>query len=194
VVWQASGEHQGPSSVIAIVCSEWAVREPSAERMVQPSGSKTIRSVVRTNQGSSARVMPGRSLRPRPASATQPSIPTARSMLRMFPSRSAWSVEHHVVDRRADDVAERAVAEGRGVVPMVRNPLTPEQIEAGWRLGRLLRKARADRDLDDVAHAAGMSLVLRLPTSAAPIDGEALRPLLNSSRSTCRSRAIRPAR
>jgi hypothetical protein len=77
---------------------------------------------------------------------------------------------------------------------MVRNPLTPEQIEAGWRLGRLLRKARADRDLDDVAHAAGMSLVLRLPTSAAPIDGEALRPLLNSSRSTCRSRAIRPAR
>jgi DNA-binding XRE family transcriptional regulator len=42
-----------------------------------------------------------------------------------------------------------------GVV--VRNPLTPEQIEAGRRLGRLLREARADRDLGDVAHAAGMS-------------------------------------
>lgn len=40
---------------------------------------------------------------------------------------------------------------------MVRNPLTPEQIEAGRRLGRLLRAARADRDLGDVAHAAGMS-------------------------------------
>ncbi len=40
---------------------------------------------------------------------------------------------------------------------MVRNPLTPEQIEAGRRLGRLLREARADRDLGDVARAAGMS-------------------------------------
>ncbi len=40
---------------------------------------------------------------------------------------------------------------------VVRNPLTPEQIEAGRRLGRLLREARADRDLGDVARAAGMS-------------------------------------
>ncbi|MCO1656864.1 helix-turn-helix transcriptional regulator [Pseudonocardia humida] len=40
---------------------------------------------------------------------------------------------------------------------MVRNPLTPEQIEAGRRLGRLLRDARAERDLGDVARAAGMS-------------------------------------
>ncbi|MCP2339337.1 helix-turn-helix domain-containing protein [Actinomadura rupiterrae] len=40
---------------------------------------------------------------------------------------------------------------------MVRNPLTPEQIEAGRRLGRLLREARADRDLGSVARAAGMS-------------------------------------
>jgi transcriptional regulator with XRE-family HTH domain len=40
---------------------------------------------------------------------------------------------------------------------MVRNPLTPEQIEAGKRLGRLLRAARADRGLDEVAHAAGIS-------------------------------------
>ncbi|QRP50319.1 carboxylesterase family protein [Amycolatopsis sp. FDAARGOS 1241] len=30
---------RGASSVMAIVCSEWAVREPSAERMVQPSAS-----------------------------------------------------------------------------------------------------------------------------------------------------------
>ncbi|WP_425548998.1 hypothetical protein [Actinomadura meridiana] len=30
---------RGASSVMATVCSEWAVREPSAERMVQPSGS-----------------------------------------------------------------------------------------------------------------------------------------------------------
>ena len=40
---------------------------------------------------------------------------------------------------------------------MVRNPLTPEQIEAGRQLGRRLREARADRGLDDVAHAAGIS-------------------------------------
>ncbi|GAB3913307.1 helix-turn-helix transcriptional regulator [Kibdelosporangium lantanae] len=40
---------------------------------------------------------------------------------------------------------------------MVRNPLTPQQIEAGKRLGRLLREARADRDLTEVAGAAGMS-------------------------------------
>src|SRR4051794_3343865 len=40
---------------------------------------------------------------------------------------------------------------------MVRNPLTPEQLEAGRRLGRLLRDARGPRDLNDVAHAAGIS-------------------------------------
>ncbi len=40
---------------------------------------------------------------------------------------------------------------------MVRNPLTPEQIEAGRRLGRFLREARADRDAADVAAAAGIS-------------------------------------
>jgi transcriptional regulator with XRE-family HTH domain len=40
---------------------------------------------------------------------------------------------------------------------VVRNPLTPEQIEAGRRLGRLLRDARADRGLDEVANAAGIS-------------------------------------
>lgn len=40
---------------------------------------------------------------------------------------------------------------------MVRNPLTPEQIEAGKRLGRFLREARADRDSADVAAAAGIS-------------------------------------
>ncbi|MFI0465415.1 helix-turn-helix transcriptional regulator [Saccharopolyspora sp. 5N102] len=40
---------------------------------------------------------------------------------------------------------------------MVRNPLTLEQIEAGRRLGRLLREARAGRDLNDVARAVGMS-------------------------------------
>jgi DNA-binding XRE family transcriptional regulator len=40
---------------------------------------------------------------------------------------------------------------------VVRNPLTPEQIEAGRRLGKLLRDARADRDLTQTAHAAGIS-------------------------------------
>lgn len=40
---------------------------------------------------------------------------------------------------------------------MVRVPLTPEQLEAGRRLGALLREIRADRDLTTVARAAGIS-------------------------------------
>ncbi|WP_019813300.1 helix-turn-helix transcriptional regulator [Saccharomonospora saliphila] len=40
---------------------------------------------------------------------------------------------------------------------MVRLPLTPEQIEAGRLLGCLLREARADRGLAEVAHRAGVS-------------------------------------
>ena len=40
---------------------------------------------------------------------------------------------------------------------MVRLPLTPGQIEAGQRLGALLRGARADRGLGEVARAAGIS-------------------------------------
>ncbi|WP_229070931.1 helix-turn-helix domain-containing protein [Actinoplanes sp. DH11] len=40
---------------------------------------------------------------------------------------------------------------------MVRQPLTPEQIAAGRRLGVALRLARADRSLGEVALAAGIS-------------------------------------
>jgi transcriptional regulator with XRE-family HTH domain len=40
---------------------------------------------------------------------------------------------------------------------MVRVPLTPADRERGERLGRLLREARADRSLLDVATAAGIS-------------------------------------
>jgi transcriptional regulator with XRE-family HTH domain len=40
---------------------------------------------------------------------------------------------------------------------MVRHPLTAEQIQAGQRLGLLLRAARAGRDPRDVAQAAGIS-------------------------------------
>jgi DNA-binding Xre family transcriptional regulator len=40
---------------------------------------------------------------------------------------------------------------------VVRNPLTPEQLEAGRQLGLRLRDARGDRALDDIAHAAGIS-------------------------------------
>jgi DNA-binding XRE family transcriptional regulator len=40
---------------------------------------------------------------------------------------------------------------------MVRVPLTAEQVEAGRRLGALLRAARADRDPVAVARAAGIS-------------------------------------
>jgi hypothetical protein len=40
---------------------------------------------------------------------------------------------------------------------MVRHPLTAEQIQAGQRLGLLLREARAGRDPREIARAAGIS-------------------------------------
>lgn len=40
---------------------------------------------------------------------------------------------------------------------MVRNPLTPEQIAAGRRLGARIRELRGDRPLGDVALGAGIS-------------------------------------
>ena len=40
---------------------------------------------------------------------------------------------------------------------MVRLPLTPEQIEAGRRLGATLRSARGSRSLNEVAAQAGIS-------------------------------------
>lgn len=40
---------------------------------------------------------------------------------------------------------------------MVRVPLTPSDRERGVRLGRLLRQARGDRSIVDVASAAGIS-------------------------------------
>ncbi|GEK21759.1 helix-turn-helix transcriptional regulator [Cellulomonas xylanilytica] len=40
---------------------------------------------------------------------------------------------------------------------MVRLPLTPEEIERGRRLGALLRRARAQRSMLDVALDAGVS-------------------------------------
>lgn len=56
---------------------------------------------------------------------------------------------------------------------MVRQPLTREQIEAGRRLGSLLRAARADRDLADVAHAAGISpeTLRKIETGRLPSPG-----------------------
>jgi transcriptional regulator with XRE-family HTH domain len=56
---------------------------------------------------------------------------------------------------------------------MVRHPLTPEQIEAGRRLGALLRRARAGRDLADVADAAGISpeTLRKIETGRLPSPG-----------------------
>ncbi|RJL35422.1 helix-turn-helix transcriptional regulator [Bailinhaonella thermotolerans] len=56
---------------------------------------------------------------------------------------------------------------------MVRQPLTPEQIEAGKRLGALLRHARAGRDLAEVAHAAGVSpeTLRKIETGRLPSPG-----------------------
>ncbi|WP_020497038.1 helix-turn-helix transcriptional regulator [Sciscionella marina] len=56
---------------------------------------------------------------------------------------------------------------------MVRQPLTPEQIEAGRRLGALLRLARAERELAEVAHAAGISpeTLRKIETGRLPSPG-----------------------
>jgi transcriptional regulator with XRE-family HTH domain len=56
---------------------------------------------------------------------------------------------------------------------MVRQPLTPEQIEAGKRLGALLRSARAERDLTEVANAAGISpeTLRKIETGRLPSPG-----------------------
>ncbi|KQQ20606.1 DNA-binding protein [Rathayibacter sp. Leaf299] len=40
---------------------------------------------------------------------------------------------------------------------MVRAPLTPEQLEAGRRLGETLRRARGPRTLNEIAGQAGLS-------------------------------------
>lgn len=56
---------------------------------------------------------------------------------------------------------------------MVRQPLTPEQIAAGRRLGALLRRARAGRDPAEVAHAAGISpeTLRKIETGRLPSPG-----------------------
>lgn len=41
---------------------------------------------------------------------------------------------------------------------MVREPLSPEALERGRRLGTLLRQRRGDRSMVDVAGAAGISV------------------------------------
>lgn len=56
---------------------------------------------------------------------------------------------------------------------MVRQPLTPEQLEAGRRLGARLRRARAGRDLAEVAQAAGISpeTLRKIETGRLPSPG-----------------------
>ncbi|MGW6460911.1 helix-turn-helix domain-containing protein [Streptomyces sp. NPDC055078] len=53
---------------------------------------------------------------------------------------------------------------------MVRTPLTPEERERGERLGRLLRKARGDRSMAEVAAVAGLSAetLRKIETGRAP--------------------------
>jgi transcriptional regulator with XRE-family HTH domain len=53
---------------------------------------------------------------------------------------------------------------------MVRTPLTPEERERGERLGRLLRSARGDRSMAEVATSAGISpeTLRKIETGRAP--------------------------
>ena len=87
---------------------------------------------------------------------------------------------------------------------MVRNPLTPEQVEAGRRLGRQLRAARADRPLAEVALAAGISPETlrkietgRLPTPAfgtiASLSDVLDLPIQDLADAYCATLRLRPA-
>ncbi|WP_405588194.1 helix-turn-helix domain-containing protein [Streptomyces sp. NBC_01190] len=53
---------------------------------------------------------------------------------------------------------------------MVRTPLTPEERHRGERLGALLRAARADRSMVEIAAAAGISAetLRKIETGRAP--------------------------
>ncbi|MEU4084567.1 helix-turn-helix domain-containing protein [Streptomyces aureus] len=53
---------------------------------------------------------------------------------------------------------------------MVRTPLTPEERERGERLGQLLREARGDRSMADIAGVAGISAetLRKIETGRAP--------------------------
>lgn len=53
---------------------------------------------------------------------------------------------------------------------MVRNPLTPEERERGERLGRLLRRARGERSMTEIAASAGISAetLRKIETGRAP--------------------------
>ncbi|MFE5794171.1 helix-turn-helix domain-containing protein [Streptomyces sp. NPDC056503] len=53
---------------------------------------------------------------------------------------------------------------------MVRTPLTPEERERGERLGRLLRAARGERSMVEIAAAAGLSAetLRKIETGRAP--------------------------
>ncbi|KUF16353.1 helix-turn-helix domain-containing protein [Streptomyces silvensis] len=53
---------------------------------------------------------------------------------------------------------------------MVRTPLTPEERERGERLGRLLRAARGERSMVEVAATAGISAetLRKIETGRAP--------------------------
>ncbi|GGV05569.1 hypothetical protein GCM10010275_51470 [Streptomyces litmocidini] len=59
---------------------------------------------------------------------------------------------------------------GIRMVGMVRTPLTPEERERGERLGLLLREARGERSMVEIAAAAGLSAetLRKIETGRAP--------------------------
>ncbi|MEY9835542.1 transcriptional regulator with XRE-family HTH domain [Streptacidiphilus sp. EB103A] len=59
---------------------------------------------------------------------------------------------------------------GISITAMVRTPLTPEERQRGERFGALLRQARGDRSMVDVAAAAGLSAetLRKIETGRAP--------------------------
>jgi len=59
---------------------------------------------------------------------------------------------------------------------MVRNPLTPQERERGERLGRLLREARGERSMVEIASRAGISAetLRKIETGRAPTSASCL--------------------
>ncbi len=78
---------------------------------------------------------------------------------------------------------------------MVRTPLTPEERERGERLGQLLRQARGDRTMVDVAGPRGLSpeTLRKIETGRAPTPAFFTVAAAGGRHSACRWTTSRPA-
>ena len=135
----------GPSAVIATVCSTWTPRDPSTERIVQPSRSMTIFGLPARNQGSIAMTSPGCTASPRPATPSF-GMSGGPCITRPTPCPPNVGVDpearapDHAADRRRD--VAQPVAWLRGGDARGERPLR------GLDLAQILGACRPDRNRD----------------------------------------------